>query len=345
MAEALPPEPRIIFINYRRTDAGWPADLLASSLEQAFGKERVFLDVRGIEAGEIFAAELEEKLHQAAVLIVLIGKGWLHAEDKYGRRRIDQPDDWVRHEIRFGLRHCRVIPVLIDDAELPDDREALPEDIAELLGRQRRWLRQASSEDDIEALTKELEKAGIQRSDNARGVIQSQDYHDPEVSNVAKRLEQLRLRGGTEFVARRELLQELDQLFNRKTFRFEALRECPEQRWADRLDSAYQTKQVLREWERNVRAVASDKYQTYVELLKEVGSYCMQMGALLFEPSVDYNRIKDHIGETSFKAQLPPEIRFPADSAKRPIIPDLINDAIERHRKRAVSRMDKLAKE
>jgi hypothetical protein len=102
---------------------------------------------------------------------------------------------------------------------------------------------------------------------------------------------------------------------------------------------------VLRDWERNVGEVADDKYEIYVDLLKEVGSYCMQMGALLFKPPVDYNIIEDHIGKTTFKAQLHREIRFPAGSDKQPIIPDEINNQIERPRKRAVTLMNRLRKE
>ena len=91
-----------------------------------------------------------------------------------------------------------------------------------------------------------------------------------------------------------------------------------------------------------MRELAEDKYPIYVDLLKEVGSYCMQMGALLFEPAVDYNSIEGHIGKTTFKAQLPAEIRFPVGSDKQPMILTEINDPIERHRRRAVRLMDKL---
>ena len=34
---------RVIFINYRRTDAGWPANALAHRLIDSFGPTRVFL--------------------------------------------------------------------------------------------------------------------------------------------------------------------------------------------------------------------------------------------------------------------------------------------------------------
>jgi hypothetical protein len=163
--ETRPSECSIIFINYRRTDAGWPADLLADKLKNAFGQNRVFLDVRGIEAGDDFALELESQLREAAVLLVLIGKDWLFTHDKFGRRRLDDEKDWVRREIRTALERegCRVIPVLLDDAELPNEEEALPEDISALLRRQQVRVRQANSEDDIETLIKMIERSGFQR--------------------------------------------------------------------------------------------------------------------------------------------------------------------------------------
>jgi len=347
VTELSQPEQGIIFVNYRRTDAGWPADHLATELKRAFGDDRVFLDVRDIDAGDNFTDELEEQLAQTTVLLVLIGKHWLYAQDKYGRRRLDKEDDWVRKEIRIGLQRqpCKVIPVLIDDAELPDDADALPDDIAGLLHRQLTQIRQPHSVGDIEALREEIEKAGFRRPPDSREELSGESFSDKLVLDVVARLRQLKQPQGAEFVGGHDLLRELDRLFNRKTFRFETLRGCPEQRWADRLDSAYQTEKVLQDWERNVREVADDKYEIYVGLLKEVGSYCMQMGALLFEPPVDYNTIEDHIGKTTFKAQLPDEIRFPVGSDKQPIIPDEINNPIERPRKRAVTLMNRLRKE
>lgn len=346
MSELPQAEQAIIFINYRRTDTGWPADYLASELKRTFGEDRIFLDVREFDAGDEFAAVLEDKLNRATILLVLIGKGWLGVQGKYGRRRLDQKSDWVRKEIRTGLQrqHCRVIPVLIDDAELPDEREALPEDIAGILARQRTRVRQANSTDDIEVLIRELEKSGFRRLPDPTQPFSDQEFSDKQVLDVVVTLRKLQQRQGLEFLGWRELFGELDRLFNRKTFRFEALRNCPEQRWADRLDSAYQTEKVLRSWERNVREVAEDKYPIYVDLIKEVGSYCMQMGALLFEPSVDYNSVEGHIGKITFKAQLPAEIRFPTGSDKQPKIPSEINDPIERHRKRAVTLINKLGR-
>jgi hypothetical protein len=51
------------------------------------------------------------------------------------------------------------------------------------------------------------------------------------------------------------------------TFRFEALRECSEQRWADRLDSAYQTGKALRLWERNVQAALAAEQRQFPQVV------------------------------------------------------------------------------
>ena len=165
MSEVEQPDDAIIFINYRRTGAGWLADHLADKLKTAFGKDRVFLDVRSIGAGEDFTEEITSHLERATVLIVLVGKQWLFVHDKFGRRRIDRDDDWVRREIRTAIarKSCKVIPVLLDDAQLPNETEALPTDIAPLLRRQRISIRQATSEHDIDRLLDEIEKSGFSR--------------------------------------------------------------------------------------------------------------------------------------------------------------------------------------
>jgi hypothetical protein len=51
------------------------------------------------------------------VVLAVIGTGWLDAADERGRRRLDDPDDFVALEIKAGLdRDIPVIPVLIDGA-------------------------------------------------------------------------------------------------------------------------------------------------------------------------------------------------------------------------------------
>ncbi len=177
------------------------------------------------------------------------------------------------------------------------------------------------------------------------GPLAGIEFSDAKVNNVVMELQRKHQHSGKEELDGPELIAELDLLFNRKTFRFEALRGCPEQRWADRLDSAYQTLKVLLAYMRNVRdTLPDDQYRIYQELIREVDVYCMQMGTLLFEPAVDYNAIEPYIGTRTFRDHLPEAKRFPfRDSNLLPIIEDEINDSIEPHRLRAVQLIDQLA--
>jgi hypothetical protein len=59
------------------------------------------------------------------VLLVVIGPSWLTFTDGAGRRRIDDPTDWIRQEIIQAFSHgLRVIPVTCD-VEMPTEN-ALP---------------------------------------------------------------------------------------------------------------------------------------------------------------------------------------------------------------------------
>jgi hypothetical protein len=153
------PNNTVIFISYRRTDSGWPAEHLKDKLEMAFGVDRVFLDMRDIDAGDDFPSTILSQLQRAAAMLVLIDKNWLFGQDTFGRRRLDEEDDWVRKEVRTALEKddCTVIPLLLDDADLPDEN-ALPTDISGLVKRQKITVRAASREADIEALVKRLQK-------------------------------------------------------------------------------------------------------------------------------------------------------------------------------------------
>ena len=124
-----------IFISYRRQDAAGYAGRLYDRLVGHFGAERVFMDVEGIEPGLDFVEALERAVASCEVLIVIIGAGWL-ATDKAGKRRLDDPKDFVRIETAAALaRHIRVVPVLVDGAVMPRAEE-LPADLAPLARRQ-----------------------------------------------------------------------------------------------------------------------------------------------------------------------------------------------------------------
>jgi hypothetical protein len=129
-------DPGGIFISYRREETSGQAGRLYDRLREQFGEDFVFMDVDSIEIGADFPRAVIEAMSRCNILLVLIGRNWLAITDSEGRRRIDNPDDWVRLEIETILqRDVRVIPVLLDGAILPraDD---LPRSLQPLIRRQ-----------------------------------------------------------------------------------------------------------------------------------------------------------------------------------------------------------------
>lgn len=151
-----------IFINYRREDSRADAGRLFDWLSGHFGKDRVFMDIAGsIEPGMDFDEVIERAVTSCEALIVVIGKQWLTTTDSAGRRRLDNPNDYVRLEIAKALqRNIRVIPVLVQEATMPTAEE-LPEDLVRLAKRQALEISDSRWDYDTEQLVKVLDKAGI----------------------------------------------------------------------------------------------------------------------------------------------------------------------------------------
>jgi hypothetical protein len=123
---------RGIFISYRRADSMPYARLLHAELSGRFPGARVFMDLDSIEAGLDFEEIIRDAVSSCPVMVVLIGRQWATIADEEGCRRLDDPDDYVRFEIRTALRRgTRVIPVLVDGAR-PARRQQLPSDLRRL---------------------------------------------------------------------------------------------------------------------------------------------------------------------------------------------------------------------
>jgi hypothetical protein len=123
------------FISYRRDQSSWPARMLKGELAQRFGEDSVFMDLDSLEAGQQWPHRIEEAIHHAEVVLVLIGPRWLAATTPDGKRRIDEPGDWVRLEIETALTaHVVVVPVLLDGAPMPN-AEDLPDTIRGITDR------------------------------------------------------------------------------------------------------------------------------------------------------------------------------------------------------------------
>jgi hypothetical protein len=158
--------PRKIFISYRRGDDPGAVQALFARLEQAFTRDRLFIDIYSIEPGLDFVNVLKEQLAACDAMIPVIGEGWLDARDEAGVRLLDDPDDFVRIEIESALKQAkRVIPVLVGKAEIPHAND-LPDTLKPLLRRQavrltheRFW---SDAQDLVNAIQKALESAEAQ---------------------------------------------------------------------------------------------------------------------------------------------------------------------------------------
>jgi WD40 repeat protein len=117
----MPSTTRAVFLSYRREETRHIAGRLADRLTERLGSTQVFMDVDTIEPGDDFAAAIAREVASCDVLIALIGPTWSTITDRRGRRRLDDPDDFVVLEIRTALeREIHVIPVLVDGAVMPD---------------------------------------------------------------------------------------------------------------------------------------------------------------------------------------------------------------------------------
>lgn len=157
-----------LFISYRREDAANDAGRLAEHLRGHFGRDDVFIDVDTVDYGVDFVERIQQAVGGCDVLLAVIGRGWLSAADQAGRRRLDDPDDFVRLEIRTALeRNIRVVPVLVQRTSMPKAGE-LPADLAGLLRRNAVELRETQFPRDVDALIDNLR--GARRSILARAL-------------------------------------------------------------------------------------------------------------------------------------------------------------------------------
>jgi hypothetical protein len=149
-----------VFISYRREDTAGYSGRIYDHFRDRFGEKNVFIDVDTIQPGEDFVQVIEEKVGACDALVAVIGKQWVSVLDEAGKRRLDDPHDFVRLEIAAALaRNVRVIPVLVGGAHMPR-LEELPEALAGLLRRNAIELSDTGFQQLLPRLIQAVEAAG-----------------------------------------------------------------------------------------------------------------------------------------------------------------------------------------
>ena len=180
-----------IFISYRERDSkGWALSL-RDRLVDEFGEARVFLDKDTLKAGK-WQDQIEQALGDCNIVLVVIGRGWLNAQDDEGRQRLMSEDDVHRREIALALARSdvTVIPVVVDGTTMPKP-EQLPQNIRDLIQQQSRAISDnaAHRKMDLDGLLADIRRVGPDRTgrcaDRRYSGPLSGDYCPPARANVS----------------------------------------------------------------------------------------------------------------------------------------------------------------
>jgi TIR domain-containing protein len=172
------PMPKV-FVSYRREDSAAHAGRLYDRLVGEFGDQNVLDATDNIAPGEDFVDHTREAVARSDVMLVLIGPQWFSTTDRSGKRRIDDPHDFVRLEIATALqRGIPVIPVLVGDADFPPS-DFFPEEIRGVVNYQAFQLTNNRWADDVRRLIELLKQRFLSDAGRARNVASAQKAQPP----------------------------------------------------------------------------------------------------------------------------------------------------------------------
>jgi len=178
-----------ISLSYRRSDSAYVAASLSDKLQQHFGRDSVFFDVDTIPLGVDFREYIGNAVGQCDVLLAIIGDQWVRSVDEQGKRRIDNPSDYVRIEIESALkRNIPIIPVLVDEVEMPS-ADDLPPSIQSIVFRNATELRAGRDlRQHIELLIQGLESLfDLKNIPDGKPISEKDSVHDSKQPKISDR--------------------------------------------------------------------------------------------------------------------------------------------------------------
>jgi hypothetical protein len=150
-----------ILVIFRQDDPPDRIGLLLSKFEKHFGSACLILGADGAGPPETGGdpTPLDAQTASCDVLVILIGPSWLTARDSIGECRLNNPHDLVRQQIKSALlAGVRIIPVLLDDAEMPR-AGTLPTDLKRFARRKPFRCQQEHWEGDCSLVVSKIENA------------------------------------------------------------------------------------------------------------------------------------------------------------------------------------------
>jgi hypothetical protein len=266
-----------VFINYRRGDSSGYAGRLYDALTGRPDGWNVFMDIDTIEPGVDFTEVIDKELRDCDVVIVMIGRQWLDASDAKGRRRLDDPDDFVRMEIEAALdRNIRVIPALVQGAEMPSS-DALPGGLARLARRNALELSDGRWRYDVDRLVQLLERVEQQRADQDTAALAEQAERERLEHEDAERLEREQVEREQ---AEREARERAELEARRTAEAEERARKADEQaREAARRAHEAEQRRIAKEAEKAAKAAAPRKKHLRVEIRIAIGFALVALAA------------------------------------------------------------------
>ncbi|MEM7188029.1 MAG: TIR domain-containing protein [Pseudomonadota bacterium] len=144
-----------IVINYRRRDSAGHALSLKQALGRKFGDQHVFMDITDMQKGANFELQIDDAVKEADAMVVVIGEDWLDIL-KEKAASDDKEPDYVVYEIHRAIyRDKPILPVLLDNAEMPGAHD-LPVEVRKLALQDAATIRFRNFQDDAEKVAEML---------------------------------------------------------------------------------------------------------------------------------------------------------------------------------------------
>ncbi len=141
-------------MSHRPGDAPAHVGRLIDWLHTQVDPSQVFSDVQPAESGGDVVQAVKEVVASCDVVLVVIGDGWLNGRD--GSNPLENAEDSVRLEVETAFdADIKVVPILIEDAEMPTSRQ-LPPSLDRLARQGPIRLSDASWRDDLKHVVEAL---------------------------------------------------------------------------------------------------------------------------------------------------------------------------------------------